>query len=218
MKSPRKQSGAEDELMHALSAVMSTDALPAAKEECPSANELSLFERGKSDPDGRERLVAHLSACDLCIGFLKTRRRRRSLVKETGLAFAAAAVLVFALVLGFRAPIQTPTKIATVDLRPLFPTRGVETATTAAKIPAISEKVTGLRLILPAGTEGKYECEILSARKDAVLTHVSGETSFQDHQVVLDFPISSSSFRGGDYFLALRKDGDSWAYYPLTLK
>ena len=217
MNSPRKQAGAEDELMRGLSAVMLKDTLPTGKEKCPSADELCLFALGRVDAERRQELVAHLSSCDRCLDFLKKRRQRRSLVREGGLVFAAAAALVLAVWLGLRTPIHTANRTATVDLRPLSPTRGGEMVTTPGEIPAINGKIARMRLILPAGSEGKYECEILSGSRATILMRVSGETSFQNHQVVLDLPMRSS-FEAGHYFLALSKQGDGWAYYHLVFK
>jgi hypothetical protein len=214
--SSRQQNVAENELIEALSSVILKDPPDRAK-ECPNSDELSLFVHGRADAKLRERLVAHLSSCDWCIRLLKRRRQRRR-ATEAALTFAAAAVLVFAIVWGLRTPTQTPATTQTVDLRPLSPTRGEEGVAATGEIPTISEKTSRLRLILPAGSEGKYECEILSGRKNQVLMHVSGETALQNHEVVLKFSMRPPSFQTGRYLLALRKQGQGWIYYPLAFK
>lgn len=213
----RQERSAENELMNAVSSVILTDPPPQRIGDCPSIDELRSFVRGKTRAERRETLVDHLSSCNHCIGLLRKKRARRTFIKEASLALAATAVLIVAIWLGFQKPAQTKTEIATIDLRPFALTRGGATVAAAGDTPAVNAKVSRLRLILPAGSEGQYECEILGGRKDPVLTHLSGETALQDHNVVLELPIPPS-FRAGQYTLALRKQGSGWVYYPVIFK
>ena len=213
----RQERSAENELMNALSSVILTDPLPQRIGDCPSIDELRSFVRGKIRAERRETLVAHLSLCNHCIGLLRKRRERRTIIKEASLTLAAIAVLILAIWLGFQKPAQTKTEIATIDLRPFALTRGGATVVTAGDVPAINAKAKQLRLVLPAGSEGRYECEVLGDRKDPALTHLSGETALQNHDVVLDLPIRSS-LRAGQYTLALRRQGSDWVYYPIVFK
>jgi hypothetical protein len=217
MAMSRQQRSAENELMNALSSVILTDPLPQRIGDCPSIDELRSFVRGKARAERRETLVAHLSSCNHCIGLLRKRRERRTFIKEVSLALAATAVLIIAIWLGFQKPAQIKVETATIDLRPFALTRGGATAAAAGDVPAINAKAKQLRLLLPAGSEGQYECEILGDRKDPALTHLSGETTLQNHDVVLELPIRSS-FRAGQYTLALRRKGSEWLYYPIVFK
>lgn len=204
--------------MEALSSVMWKNALPNTKEECPGDDELSLFVRGKVNEQRREQLVAHLSICDRCIGFLKRKRQRRSLVREASLVFAAVTALLLAIVWGLRTPVQISPKTETVDLRPFSLTRGGETVTAAGETPAISGKTSRLRLLLPPGSEGPYECEILGDRKGTALIHAGAEASVREGQVILEFAVPSAHIPAGQYTLALRKQGADWVYYPVLMK
>ena len=213
----RQERSAENELMNALSSVILTDSRSERIGNCPSIDELRSFVRGKTKGERRETLVAHLSSCNHCIGLLRNRRERRTFIKAASLALAAAAVLLLAVWMGFEKPAQIRTETATIDLRPFALTRGGATVAAAGDTPAVNAKVSRLRLILPAGSEGHYECEILGGRKDPALTHLSGETALQDHNVVLELAIPPS-FRAGQYTLALRKQGSGWVYYPVIFK
>jgi hypothetical protein len=213
----RQERSVENELMNALSSVILRDPPPQQIGDCPSIDELSSFVRGKGREEQRETLVAHLSSCNHCIGFLRKRRERRTFIREASLALAATIVLLLAVSIGFKNPATIGTETATVDLRPFALTRGGATVTAEGNAPAVNAKASRLRLILPAGSEGQYECEILGDRKDPALTHLSGETALQNHDVVLELPIRSS-FRAGQYTLALRRQGSEWVYYPIVFK
>jgi hypothetical protein len=213
----RQERSAENELMNALSSVVLTGPQPQRIGNCATIDELRAFVRGKARAERRETLVAHLSSCNHCIGLLRKRRERRTFIKEASLALAAITVLIVAIWLGFQNPAQTKTEIATVDLRPFALTRGGATVTAAGNAPAVNAKASRLRFILPAGSEGRYECEVLGDRKDPALTHLAGETTLQNHDVVLQLPLQSS-FRAGQYTLALRRQGSDWVYYPIVFK
>jgi hypothetical protein len=213
----RQERSAENELMNALSSVVLTGPQPQRIGNCATIDELRAFVRGKARAERRETLVAHLSSCNHCIGLLRRRRERRTFIKEASLALAATIVLLLAVSIGFKKPATTKTEIATIDLRPFALTRGGATVAAAGEVPAINLKAKHLRFILPAGSEGQYECEILGNRKYPALTHLSGETALQNHDVVLELPIPPS-FRAGQYTLALRRQGSEWVYYPIVFK
>jgi hypothetical protein len=213
----RQERSAENELMNALSSVVLTDPQPQRLGDCPSIDELRSFVRGKTRAQWRETLVAHLSSCNHCIGLLRKRRERRTIIKEASLTLAATAVLLLAVWIGFKKPAATKTESATIDLRPFALTRGGATVAAAGDVPTLNTKAKQLRLVLPAGSEGRYECEVLGDRKDPALAHLSGETTLQNHDVVLELPIQSS-VRAGQYTLALRRQGSDWVYYPIVFK
>lgn len=215
----RQERAAENELTKALSNFMRIRPVPHRTGDCPSANELHSFVRGKARGDQREYLVAHLASCDRCIGLLQKRRARQSMAKEVTLVFAAAAALVLAIWIGSHSLTQIHNQVATVDLRPFALTRGGAEVTAAGQALAVAGKASRLRFILPAGSEGQYEFEILAGNnKDAALMHVSGETFLQNHQVILELSMPSHSFQTGQYTMALRKQGHDWVSYPVVIK
>jgi hypothetical protein len=211
----RQQSAAENELMEALSAVQ-TDLPPQWLGNCPGEDELRSFVRGKASPKQRERLVAHLSSCDRCIEFLHKRRERRSLVRRGSLVIATAAAAI-AIWVGSQHRIPAAGDVAVVDLRAVLLTRGGQSVTAAGEAPTIERGAGRLRLILPASSEGRYECKILGANA-APLLEVSGEASVQERQAVLDLPIHLSPIPAGHYTLALHRAGSDWLYYPVVLE
>jgi hypothetical protein len=213
----RQERSAEKELMNAISSVILTDSRSERIGNCPGIDELRSFVRGKTRAERRETLVAHLSSCNHCIGLLRKRREQRTFIKEASLALAAIAVLIMAIWLGFQKPAQIKTETATVDLRPFALTRGGAAVAAVGDVPTLNAKANQLRLVLPAGSEGRYECEVLGDRKNPALTHLSGETTLQNHDVVLELPIRSS-LQSGRYTLALRKQGSGWVYYPVIFK
>jgi hypothetical protein len=163
-------------------------------------------------------LVAHLASCNRCIGVLQKKRAQQSKIKEAILIFAAAVALLLATWMGSQNVMLMRNQVATVDLRPFALTRGGATVTAAGQAPAVAAKASRLRLILAAGSEGQYECEILDGSKDAALMHISGETFLQNHQVILELPMRPHSFQAGQYTMALRKQGHDWVFYPVVIK
>ena len=140
------------------------------------------------------------------------------MAKEVTLVFAAAAVLVLAIWIGSQSLMPIRSQVATVDLRPFAPTRGGAAVTAAGQDLVVVGKASRLRFILPAGSEGQYEFEILDGNKHAALMHVSGETVLQNHQVILELPMQSVSFQAGRYTMALRKQGHNRVFYPIVIK
>lgn len=218
MNISRQQRAAEDELLKAFSDATWRTPLPDEYRDCPSIDELHSFVRGKARGDQREYLVAHLASCDRCLGVLQKRRAQQSKIKEATLIFAVAVALLLVVWMSSQNLMQMRNQIATVDLRPFALTRGGATVTAAGQALAIPAKASRLRLILAAGSEGQYECEILDGSKDAALTHNSGETFLQDHQVILELPMRSHAIQAGQYTMGLRKQGHDWVFYPIVIK
>jgi hypothetical protein len=107
--------------------------------------------------------------------------------------------------------------VATVDLRLSSPTRGIENNNGADAV-TVRRKAGRLRIILPIGSEGKYECEIFHTGQSVPLLRTSGEALLENHDVVLNMPVQLGSLTRGRYSLALRRDGSEWVYYPLVLE
>lgn len=218
MKIPERQSAAENELMEALLATVQNDSRAhQALGNCPGEDELRSFLRGKASPKQREQLVAHLASCNRCIEFLHKRRERRSLIRRACLVIATAAAAI-AIWVGSQYRLPATNDVAILDLRATLLTRGGQSVTAAGETLAIERRVGRLRLILPSGSGGRYECKILGTPNGAPLLDVSGEASVQDRQAVLDLSIHLESILPGQYTLALHQAGSDWLYYPVVLK
>jgi uncharacterized protein YjiS (DUF1127 family) len=214
----KRYRAAELELMQVISAGLRKRHLGGYAGDCPSPRELRQFAAGKCDSIQRDRLLAHLSVCDLCIDSMAGLRRRRWVLR-TALPFASAIVVIATaawLWMNQHRALPELNRMATVDLRDIAPTRGRIPGPQTATVRKTSG---GLRLVLPVDTEGNYEIEILGQDATATpLLRSSGSTIREDRNVVLDLPADLSNLKAGKYLLALRRDGSVWEYYSLTLE
>jgi hypothetical protein len=129
---------------------------------------------------------------------------------------AAAACLLILIWFGLARHSSTPTGIATVDLRSISPTRGTTHQSEVAA--ELGRNADGLRVILPIGSEGKYEYQLQVTPENRPVARGSGETSLENHDVVLKLPIKFSELSARRYLLALRRNDSEWVYYPLTVR
>jgi hypothetical protein len=215
----RQYRGTEQELMQALSSVTRKEWPVQKRGICPAVPDLRRFATGKCNPVQRDQLLAHLGTCDRCIGVLRKMRERSILIRRASLVLtvAAAAVLAVALWATLNRSLSSSSVIATVDLRLVSRTRGVENNNSAAAVPA-GRNAGRLRIILPIGSEGKYECQILGAPQSVSLLRASGEAHLENHDVVLDLPVKLGKLAPGRYLLALRRESSEWVYYKLFLE
>jgi hypothetical protein len=215
----RQYRGTEQELMQALSSVTRKEWPVQKRGICPAVPDLRRFATGKCNPVQRDQLLAHLGTCDRCIGVLRKMRERSILIRRASLVLtvAAAAVLAVALWATLNRSLSSSSVIATVDLRLVSRTRGVENNNSAAAVPA-GRNAGRLRIILPIGSEGKYECQILHAPQSVSLLRASGEAHLENHDVVLDLPVKLGKLAPGRYLLALRRESSEWVYYKLFLE
>jgi hypothetical protein len=140
-------------------------------------------------------------------------------VVRTAFGFASVIVVIAAAALFWvnqHRPLPDLNRVATVDLRLISPTRGQVPGPQAA---TVRKAASGLRVVLPIGSEGNYEVEILGQhRQPTPLLRSSGSTRLEGHDVVLNLPVNLSNLKSGKYLLALRRDGSEWEYYSLMLE
>lgn len=208
---------AEQELMEALSSVTRKEGRVQKVGDCPTAADLRRFATGKCNQSQRDQMLAHLGTCDRCITLLREVRERVMLIRRTSLVLAIAAVLAVAVWARLDRSSSISSAVATVDLRLVSPTRGVENNPGADAV-TTRQKAGRLRIILPIGSEGKYECQILRTGQTVPLLRASGEALLENHDVVLNLPVELGSLTPGRYFLALRRESSEWAHYPLNLE
>jgi len=208
---------AEQELMEALSSVMLKDGRLQKLGDCPTVADLRRFATGKCNQAQRDQMLAHLGACDRCITLLREMRQRGILIRRTSLVLAVAAVLAVAVWARLDRSSSISNAVATVDLRLVSPTRGIETNNGANAV-TTRRRAGRLRIILPIGSEGKYECQIVRTGQSVPLLRASGEALLENHDVVLNLPVELGSLTPGRYSLALQRDGSEWVYYPLILE
>lgn len=189
---------------------------------CPSLDDLRRFAAGKygATPAQRDEVLAHLGTCDRCIDFMARLRKRRALLRSAELAIASA-IVVAAILWIWTSQHYAPQNVndtAIVDLRLLAPTRGTEPAPGPAAL-IIHRDADRLRIILPLGSEGKYEVRIFARERqgDSAL-HTFRRTSLENREVVLDVPVNFGGLTPGSYLLALRHNDVDWEYYPLIIK
>jgi hypothetical protein len=208
---------AEQELMEALSSVARKEGRVQKVGDCPTAADLRRFAAGKCNQAQRDQMLAHLGTCNRCITLLREIRVRGILIRRTSLVLAVAAVLAVAVWARLDRPSSISKAVATVDLRLASPTRGIENDNGADAVSA-PRKAGWLRIILPIGSEGKYECQLLRTGQSVRLLRTSGEAVLENHDVVLNLPLELGSLTPGRYSLALRREGSEWIYYPLILE
>jgi hypothetical protein len=204
---------AELELAQSLTDSDHRKGLVRSEPDCPSTKELRQFVTGKSrQPDV---VLAHLGSCMHCFQLLSSLRIRAVRTKRITLALAvSAAALLIAGGLLLLPPSEFPKGIATIDLRFAAPTRGVENSTSVT-----ARRTNGtLRVLLPVGSEGTYECQIQTDPEGRALASGFGQGVIETPNVVLALPMNLAHLSSGRYRLALRRSGSEWVYYPLALK
>jgi hypothetical protein len=208
---------AEQELMEALSSLTRKDGRVHRLGNCPTVADLRRFVAGRCTQAQREEVLAHIDSCDKCITVLRQMRERVILIRRTSLVLAIAAVLAVAVWVTLERSSSTSSTVATIDLRLVSPTRGIDNTNPADAV-AAQHQARRLRIILPIGSEGKYEWQILRAPQSAPLLRASAEASLENHEVVLDLSVELGKLMPGRYSLVLRREGSEWVYYPLILK
>lgn len=198
---------------------------------CVSGEVLAeLASRGAIDAQAYE----HLTVCSPCYReFRRLQEDASHAAKPAGarwLPWAAAAALVILLVTGawfyLRAPgvgeAPAPAPVATlvsleVDLRPYAVSRS-ERPEPGQQPLALSADRLALTLLLPIGSEpGTYEVRLLDNSSQPV-AEASGQAEIRDFVTTLVVEIDLSATPAGEYRLAVRRDGESWAYYPAVIR
>jgi len=140
-------------------------------------------------------------------------------VLRTAFAFASAIIAITAtawLWVNSHRAFPELNRIATVDLRLISPTRG---QLPGPQMTAVRKATDGLRVVLPVGSEGNYEVEILGQdTKPTPIPRSSARTRLEGHDVVLNLPVNLSRLKSGKYLLVLRREGSELEYYLLSLE
>ena len=205
---------AEFELAEALADADRKNGLQVRSPDCPSPQELRRFVGGRSkQPDV---VLAHLGNCSRCSQLLNSLRIHRLRSRRISLALVATAVLLAFGWLGLVRLLPLPAGVATIDLRFASPTRGGHNS--ATNVISARRSNGSVRVLLPIGSEGTYECEIQQEPGRPPIVVSSGQASVEKHDVVLDLPVNLAQVSSGKYTLAIRRSGSEWIYYLLELK
>ena len=139
---------------------------------CPSPSDLRQFEAGKYGryQEERDALMSHLAVCDRCVDFMMLLKRRRVWRTRAALVLACAAAILVAVWMSTQHPAAT-SNVAIIDLRLSSPTRGTENAV-GAVAGKVRRDADRWQIILPPGSEGSYEFELL--RYDLVTPVIRG--------------------------------------------
>jgi hypothetical protein len=210
---------AEEELLNALSDTVRREPDESPLGACPSRRVLRRFVTGRFwSQTERDALLTHLAGCNRCIRVMAGMRQRRVLLQRVlvgcSVLFVAAGLWIWA---NQHRSLETGTGVVTLDLRVAAPTRGQELPSPLRiKMPTNTGR---LRIILPVGSEGSYDAQVLDAdMKGPPVARSSGNTQIEEEGVVLNLAVKLSTLRPGNYSLALRRDHREWEYYGLTLE
>lgn len=166
--------------------------------------------------------LEHLTICSPC--FQDYSRYRRQAVNQIALRWALAAalavVVIGAAVLAgmgrgwFQRPSE-PLIAATLDLRPLSPTRGE--GPTEGAVLTLPRGRLQITTQLPVGSEdGTYDVAVMQAGRELQL--VQGTARAQDSVMVLTVRMDLRSLGPGRYAFGVRRVGSAWQEYPLRLE
>jgi hypothetical protein len=180
--------------------------------------------------------IEHIATCSPCLsqylaereGWEKRRRRRIAILAAVaGIVFAIAGVtLLRSLPVTQSEPprvVEEQTKphvqlqAATLDLRPLEPTRGERKA--SPRIPVLARANLRLALLLPVGSsEGDYEFEIRDDRGEPQIRG-SGNAFIRNYITTIETALDLRSVAPGRFVLAIRRGGDSaWRSYQFEVQ
>lgn len=219
MPQQEQYSAIEKELIQGLLDTSADGSHQASVGICPSPSDLRRFEGGKygRDQEEREVLMSHLAVCDHCVDFMIRLKRRRDWRRRSAIVLASAAVVLIAIWTISQRPTATFGGVAMIDLRLSSPTRGIEkTEGSAAGI--VHRDVGRMQLILPPGSEGSYEFELLPYGQETPVIRGSAQATVDGERIILNLSARFGGFAPGEYLLALRRAGSEWAYYKLIFE
>jgi hypothetical protein len=207
----------EKELIQALSD-NAVNAHDPGLHDCPTPGELRRFEAGKygHNQEERDALMSHLAVCDRCVDFMMRLKRRRVWRTRAALVLASAAAILVAVWMSSQHPAAT-FSVAIIDLRLISPTRGTENAVGAVAA-KVRRDANRLRVILPPGSEGSYEFELLGYERSMAVLRGAAQTTVEKDQVILNLTASLARLTPGKYSLALRHGDSDWEYYSVTIE
>jgi hypothetical protein len=194
-----------------------------ARTGCPPQDTLRAMAFRSKQLAEADLPLQHLTICSPCFQDYSRYRRqaRNQKILQGALAAAIAIVVIGAAVLAgmgrgwFQRP-AGPLIAATLDLRPLSPTRGEEPsqAGTVLTLPRGRLQIT---IQLPVGSEdGTYDVAVMQAGRELQL--VQGAARAQDSVMVLTVQMDLRSLGPGRYAFGVRRLGSGWQEYPLRLE
>jgi hypothetical protein len=185
---------------------------------CPSPSDLRRFEAGKygHNQEERDALMSHLAVCDRCVDSMMQLKRRRLWRTRAALVLACAAAILVAVWTSSQHPAAT-SSVAIIDLRLSSPTRGTENAigAVAARVHRHTQR---LQVILPPGSEGSYEFELLNYERSTAVLRGTAQTTVEKDQVILNLTANLVRLTPGKYSFALRHGDSPWEYYSVTIE
>jgi hypothetical protein len=203
------------------------------REGCPPADLLTRLAH-RELPIG-DPAYDHIGKCSPCYQELRAiqqadAKRLAATVRRKRLAYAAAAVLVLAILgswfvmretgsLGGRtdASIAQVEQDVLLDLRPFAVTRGPEPAKEpdALVLPRARLRAT---ILLEVGSEpGDYEIQIRDANQQP-RANATSRATIVDFVTTLKTSLDTSILPPGSYQLAVRRDGEDWRLVPVQLR
>src|SRR5438552_8951580 len=111
-------------------------------------------------------------------------QQRRWIIRTAGAIASAVVFITTATWLWVNQHRALPdlNRVATVDLRLISPTRGQVAGPRTA---TVHKATSGVRIVLPVGSEGNYEMEILGEGTRSTFVRSSGSTRLESQDLVL---------------------------------
>jgi hypothetical protein len=202
---------------------------------CPPAAEIDAIARHQISLAGIGDRARHIATCSPCLrDYLDARdrwkRRRRRVIAVLAAAAGLAVVIAGASFLAPPAPVspspprsvaeQSPAdaqRFATLDLRPLEPSRGdAETRAAPPVLPRASLKLT---VLLPVGSEpGNYEFEVRD-QQDSPEIRGAAIAVIRKYVTTIETSLDLRQVDPGSFRWAIRRVGEtSWRSYPLEVR
>jgi hypothetical protein len=213
----------EQRLLEAGKSVFSTAFPNPDRQGCPTPDLIRAIAYRKADPAQHRDFIVHMSQCSPCFNdFARFQEEAKRARRSRDLAVAAAAVLMIGLALftwSERRQLMRPegVQIATLDLTHRGILRSEEAGPPKPPL-ELSAGVLELTIYLPVGSEpGPYDLQILK-QAAAPLWSGGGQAKSENQGVALRFKVDLSEAKPGSYFLAIRRRGWDWAYYPLAIR
>ena len=200
---------------------------------CPPREVLSALARRERPMD--DPAYEHLANCSPCYQEFRASQHRgvpqRELAARSHLKWIAAVAAIAALVAvgawfyvrtrdSGREPGQTPA-VAEVqvqlDLRPYAVSRSPQGLGTQPQLVLPQGRVV-LTMLLPSGSEpGPYDVQIRNAASQ-VLASATGPAEIRDFVTTLRLPIDLGPLPARTYQLAVRRQGEDWRFFPVTVR
>lgn len=203
------------------SAVVLAEAFPNPNREgCPDDSVLRRIKAGVMPLAEAAPFLEHLGRCSDCFRSFRELKRETQQQKRFKAVYGFAGVVLI-VILGTwwrnAGHAQNDSLQAVVDLRPYFPSRGINVSAPEAAPAEFSRSASEITLLLPLGAEGHYAVE---ARNPGGALIAASEASgvIQDSVVRLTFKIDLRSAPPGALDLWLRPQAGQPLSYRVWLK